>query len=119
MTQGVANPCHFMHSGRRIRGVVHGDDFLFTGTRAQLQWLREAFESEYACKVDLIGFGKNVPNSARFLNRVVSFTEGGIEFEPDQRLIEAIVDGLGLRDSKTCTAPGSAPTTPQREPTLT
>ena len=36
MIQCAANPCHFIDEARGLRGVVHGDDFLFTGRRAEL-----------------------------------------------------------------------------------
>ena len=94
MTQGAANPCHFREAGRDLRGLVHGDDFLFTGTRDNLEWRRKHFEDEYACKIEIIGYGLDVASSARFLNRVITYTRNGIEFEADQRLAEAIIDGM-------------------------
>ena len=89
--------------------MVHGDDFLFTGKRSELEWARAQFEKEYACKVELIGRDSDLPKSARFLNRVISFGEKGIDFEADQRLVEAIVTGLGLRDGNAATSPGTKP----------
>merc|ERR1712155_167572 len=109
MTQGAANPCHFREARRGLKGIVHGDDFLFTGTAEDLLWLRQKFEKQYACKVDVIGYGPHVSNSARFLNRVITFGQDGIEFEPDQRLVEAIIEGLGLRGSNTVSVPGTKP----------
>ena len=109
MSQGAANPCHFMDAKRDIRGIVHGDDFLFTGTAEQLSWLRRQFEGEYECKIETIGYGPHIANSARFLNRVVTFGPNGIEFEPDQRLVEAIIDGLSLKGSCSVTTPGTKP----------
>ena len=89
--------------------MVHGDDFLFTGTRENLEWLRKHFEKEYACKIEVIGYGPDVASSARFLNRVISFTRDGIEFEPDQRLVEAIIEGMDLKGSNSVLTPGSKP----------
>ena len=109
MTQGAANPCHFREAGRDLRGLVHGDDFLFTGTLDNLNWLRKQFEGEYACKVDIIGYGPGLARSARFLNRVVTYTDQGIEFEADQRLAEAIVHGMDLNGSHTSAVPGTKP----------
>ena len=40
--------------------------------------------------------------------------DNGIEFEPDQRLVEAIIDGLGLKGSNTTTTPGTKPKPVQR-----
>ena len=55
----------------------------------------------------VIGSSRNVAQSARFLNRVISYTARGIEFEADQRLVEALVHGLGLKDGNTSPTPGT------------
>ena len=59
--------------------------------------------------MEVIGYGKGVARSARFLNRVISFTERGVEFEADQRLVEALIDGLGIKDGNTSPCPGTKP----------
>ena len=76
MEQGVTNPCHFYNNSRTIKGIVHGDDFMFTGTPKELGELRKAFEERYEGKVEVTGFGKGVNRSARFVNRVITYTEG-------------------------------------------
>ena len=81
--QGSANPCHFINRSVSIKGVVHGDDFLFVGSRKSLQDLQKKFQDQYECKVELIGPEPDMPKSARFLNRVVSYTKDAIEFEGD------------------------------------
>ena len=63
----------------------------------------------FVCKSDIIGRAEKLKKSARFLNRVISFGEDSIQFEADQRLVEAIVEGLGLKDSTPVTAPGTKP----------
>ena len=47
--------------------------------------------------------------SARFLNRVVTYTPEGIEFEADQRLVETLVSGLNLESGRSGPTPGSKP----------
>ena len=107
--QGQTNPCHFFSSSRSLKGIVHGDDFLWTGLAQELEWLRKQFENKYECKVETIGFDPSGPQSARFLNRVISYTSEGISFEADQRLVEALVADLGLQNSTTSPTPGSKP----------
>ena len=51
--QGVANPCHFINYDLQVKGLVHGDDFMFIGTLASLTNLRKQFEKEYDCKLEL------------------------------------------------------------------
>ena len=93
-----------------MKGLVHGDDFLFTGTYKELQQLSKSFENEYACKIELIGLRKGHKRTARFLNRVITYSAKGVEFEGDQRLVEALVEGLGLEGGKPVSAPGTKPT---------
>ena len=86
---------------------MHGDDFLFVGSKSDLVWLKGQFEKQYACKIDIIGLCDGYPRTTRFLNRVISFTPNGIDFESDQRLVEALVEGLGLQQAKPSTSPGT------------
>ena len=94
LLQGTTNPCHFFSADQTIKGLVHGDDFLFTGSAEKLGWLRGQFEKQYDCKVEIIGHKGGAARSARFLNRVITYTERGMEFEADQRLVEALIDDL-------------------------
>ena len=57
----------------------------------------------------MIGYDKHLAKSARFLNRVIIFTDHGVEFEADQRLVEALIDGLGIVGANTSPCPGSKP----------
>ena len=55
LLQGVTNPCHFFTKSRELKGIVHGDDFLFSGCKADLDWLRGKFEKKFECRVNTIG----------------------------------------------------------------
>ena len=105
-----------MSKDHELKGIVHGDDFMFTGEVAQLAWLRKKFEDRYECKVEVVGFGPGVARSARFLNRVVTYIDTGIEFEADQRLVEALIDDLNLERGKTSPSPGTKPRPKRRLP---
>ena len=109
MRQGIANPCHFTNLEKGLRGIVHGDDFLFTGALEDLRQLQKKFESQYACKVEIIGNSPGMPKSARFLNRVITFCSDEIQFEADQRLAEAIIKGMEVDDGTAYPYPGTKP----------
>ena len=66
LLQGVTNPCHFYSGDHTLKCIVHGDDFLCTGTAEKLGWLRKQFEKRYDCKVEVTGFGAEVGRSVRF-----------------------------------------------------
>ena len=54
-----------------------------------------------------LGPGVNDDKSIRILNRVITLTDAGIEYEADQRHAELIVKGTGLEgESKVVKTPG-------------
>ena len=63
--------------------------------------------SAYECKVvGKIGPGPEDAKSMRVLNRVLSWTEEGLELEGDQRHADIVVDMLGLEKCKGTATPG-------------
>merc|ERR1712051_1035365 len=80
---------------------------MFTGSRKQIDLLEKSFIDKYACKIEKIGRSKDLAKAARFLNRVVSFTAKGIELEGDQRLVEGIIHGMGVKDASPVSNPGT------------
>ena len=106
--RGIATPCAFWHPGRKIRIVVHGDDFTALGHGQDLDWFRQKLQGRYENKAERIGPDSKDNKVARILNRVVEWTEDGINYEPDQRHAEIIVQQLGLaaEKAKAVTTPG-------------
>ncbi len=45
--------------------------------------------------------------SVRILNRIVSWNERGIQYEPDQRHVEIVIKTLGLEKGKPVVTPGA------------
>ena len=107
--RGMATPCAFYMAERNLRVVVHGDDFTVLGQEADLDWFRRKISEKYEVKFrGRIGPGSGDDKSIRILNRVVTWTEEGIEYEADQRHAEIIIKGLGMQaDSKGVATPGN------------
>merc|ERR1712074_124440 len=99
---GAASPCVFFHKDRNIRAVVHGDDFTILAQDLQLDWFREQIARRFEVKFrGRLGPTEKDDRAIRILNRVVTWTSEGIEYEADQRHAEIIVEHLGLsRSSK-------------------
>jgi len=105
--QGLASPCVFRHSGRSLDCTVHGDDFTTVGAKADLDW----FENEMKTKYELtsgggLGPGANDDKQGVILNRVVHWTEAGLEYEADPRQCEKLVSECGLTGAKSVSTPG-------------
>ena len=77
--------------------VVHGDDFTVLGPAANLDWFRGQISIRFEVKFrGRLGPESGDDKSIRILNRVVSWTSDGIEYETDQRHAEIIVQHWGL-----------------------
>ncbi len=69
-----------------------------------LQWFKELMISNYDCRVDCVGVGKQDDTERRVLGRVISIGELGVTYELGQRHVEAVCHELGLYDGNSCAA---------------
>ena len=105
LRKGKSSPCLFLHKEWGIKVLVHGDDFLCAGPRANVEWLRAKIKEKYETKDELMGPGANDVKKLTVLNREIRWTSEGIEIEGDHRHVTAIVRGLGIEDSRSLTIP--------------
>ena len=103
--RGAACPCNFIHEERGIALTVHGDDFTSTGKEKELQWFEAQLKAKYDIKTNVMGPKSQHDKQLRILNRIISWTDAGIEFEPDQRHAEIIIRSMDV--SKGVGTPGS------------
>jgi hypothetical protein len=113
-TQGTASPCVFVNKERNITCAVHGDDFTSSGPKSELDWFESALAEHYELKVGpRLGPGVEDAKEATVLNRVVRWTDEGIEWEADPRQSEKLVKECGLEGSKPVATLGVKPTAEQ------
>ena len=48
--QGASSPCVFYHEEKKLRTVVHGDDYIIVGHEHDLKWLEERLKDKYEIK---------------------------------------------------------------------
>ena len=87
--------------------TVHGDDFTCSGSTADLSWLEFKMKQQYEIKSEILGPEKGQKQQVRILNRILTWGEQGIEYEPDQRHAEIAIRELGLEGSNPAPTPGS------------
>ena len=106
---GVASPCIFHNKDKNVRVVVHGDDFTLLGSADNLDWFRKEISKRFEVKFrGRLGPGDKDDKSIRILNRVITWSDDGIEYEADQRHAELIIRHLGLKsDSKPVGSPST------------
>ena len=96
-TQGLACPCIFVHESRDIVCTVHGDDFTAVGPKSSLDWYEAELKKLYELKTGgRLGPGKDDDKEATCLNRVIRWTDDGLEYEADPRQAEKLVEELEL-----------------------
>lgn len=98
-SQGRYNPCTYYHQGRRLKTLVHGDDFVSVGGRESLCWLRARLEERFEIKTKVIGRHTGERREDRILNRVVRVTDKGWEYEADQRHADLLIEALNLKEA--------------------
>ena len=106
---GKFNPCTFWHPTRKIKTLVHGDDFISKAGRKQAAWLKKILETKFEIKTTIVGTGERDVQETRVLNRVIRVTPEGWEYEADQRHAEIIVKQLGLEEAKPTMTPSEEP----------
>jgi len=103
--QGRYSPCTYFHPQRRLRTLVHGDDFVTTGTRGQAWWFRQKLEERFEMKTVVVGRGDGEVREARILNRVVRARDDGWEYEADQRHVDILIREMKLENAKGVATP--------------
>ena len=104
--RGEAFPSVYVHEGRGIVTMVHGDDYLSSGTEQDLMWLKSKLEVEFEVKSKIVGAASHLEKEAKVLNRVLRIAESGWELEADQRHVELVIEDLKLGEAKGLAVPG-------------
>ena len=83
--RGIYSNSVYYYPQRKLHALVHGDDFVTTGSREQAQWFMLALGRHMTIKTTVVGHRRNEVQETRILNRVIRCTVDGWEMEADQR----------------------------------
>ncbi len=72
-------------------------------------------EEQYEIKSEHLGPEDGPKQEIRVLNRVLRWTDDGLEYEPDQRHAELIIRDLGMDGAKPVSTPATAETKDELE----
>ena len=111
--QGISCPNVFRHAQRGICLSVHGDDFTAEGPKPALDWYEEAVAQRYEITVGpRLGPGPGDAKEGRSLNRVIRWTDEGLQYEADPRQAERLMAECGLEGEgvNPMVTPGVRPT---------
>ena len=105
--QGTASACLFRQSEKGIALSVHGDDFTAAGSCSALDWFESEMKKHYELTIQpRLGPGRGDAKEAIVLNRVIRWTEHGIEIEADPRQAEKLITECGMEGTNTVATPG-------------
>jgi len=94
---GEASACVFFHRAHGLRCSVHGDDLTTVGSKKDLDWFKSELSKHYELKEPhRLGPGPDDDRVATVLNRVVHWTDQGIQYEADPRQGEKLLRDLKL-----------------------
>ena len=91
---GAYNVSFVYFRQRGLRVMVHWDDFISTGSRESLSWIKCRLEERFEVKITLIGHRSGEAPEGRVLNRVIRACSAGWEYEGDQRHAEIVVGAI-------------------------
>jgi hypothetical protein len=94
-----------------VRCIVHGDDFVLSGTAAALDEVKARMHERFLLKeLGRLGGDPGELRELRVLNRIVRWTPQGLKYEADPRHGEILVRGVAGAERAL-----SAPGTPSKE----
>ena len=105
--KGQSSPCNYVHEGRNVKITCHGDDFLIVAPLESIKWIIKKMQETFELKHQILGPEKGCVREVRMLNRIIRWTDTGIEYEPDQRHSDCIIRDLGLDGGKGVSTPGT------------
>ena len=77
---GKSTPCAFRHPERKLRVVIHGDDFTVLARESELDWFWSEVQKRFECKHR----GRLGPGDKDMKEiRIITWTNEGIEYEGD------------------------------------
>ena len=97
----------YQHESRKIRCLVHGDDFVSVGSPESLKWMKAKLSARFEIKTTTVGpYGEDGEvKEARILNRIIRVTDQGWEYEADQRHADPIIQETGASSRGTLSHP--------------
>ena len=92
-----AFPSLYHHVERKLCTLVHGDDYVTSGTKDQVKWLQQELEKTFKIKTDILGYDdKDVKAEAKVLNRLTKASAEEWTLEADPRHAELLIEDLQI-----------------------
>ena len=114
-----SNSCLYKHDERDIYVNVHVDDFLCLGEKIALEWLHKALSKQFLLKKEILGPDAGESRNVTFLGRELRWTNSGIDYEPDRKHVQVLLEEWGLETCRGVVSPGQKEDEAVETPPLT
>ena len=105
---GKSSTVVFYNPELDIRLVVHGDDFVLSGEQIHLERFAAQLKEKYLVKIrGILGPDRNDQKVISILNRIVEWTELGLQIEADPKHVKTMLDDLDLQNANGSSVTGS------------
>jgi hypothetical protein len=107
--QGKANATSFYHPEKNVRVVVHGDDFIASGSEVNLKWLEACLVEAYPLKMrGILGLDAWDSKEGIILNRTIRVEkDGSFVFEADSEHVPKMLKAMGMEGCNSVVSPGT------------
>ena len=86
---------------------MHGDDFTVSAPKKNIRYIADGMAMRYKIELrGILGPDHHDVHEITILNRVMRWTANGLEYAPDPRHAEIIIEELGINDAKSIGTPG-------------
>lgn len=103
---GKSSAVLFYHPVRDVWSLVHGDDFVSSGSPEDLAWVRQELEGAFEITSTVIGASPDLGKELTVLNRTIRWHDNvGISYEADQRHAKAIIAETQADGMRTVSTP--------------
>ena len=104
--RGRYNTCTYWHALKKLKVVIHGDDFITVGERARVSWFKDQPKKRFEVKNKILGNAPNDLKEETILNRIARVSSGGWEYEADPRHAQILVKAMNMEDAKAAATAG-------------
>ena len=101
-----STPCVYVHDKFGLKIVAHVDDFLCSGEREDLEWLRRRVEETVEVTGDVLGIDAGEVRELKHLGRTLRLTNNGIEVEGDTKVMKSMLEEWDMVNASGVNTPG-------------
>jgi len=91
-------PGVYYHPIKKLRIMIHVDDFMVIGSASDAQWSENQMKEKY--EITCTTLGQNFEDEVKYLNGSIRLTRAGLEIESDPKHVKVLLSEWGMQECK-------------------